>query len=144
MWTERGPSSHFLLFVSLLLSSLRRTFSYYSLNNQKVSLVSKHVTCKNRKRPPNVGCSWSHASVLVSEIPADDIIPSSFPGLAVRRRSSSLQPDRGRLAEPAEAEVQGGAGLLHRRALRGGAGQVSATLHNKLWETSAGRFSFSV
>lgn len=50
-------------------------------------------------------------------------------GLAIRRWSSSLQSDRGWLAEPAEAEVQGGARLLHCCALCSRAGEVSSHWH---------------
>lgn len=50
----------------------------------------------------------------------------SLPGLAVWWRSPALQPDSGRLAEPAEAEVQGRGRLLRGRPLCGRTGQVSS------------------
>lgn len=77
---------------------------------------------------PAAGFSPHTSFVLVSEKLGRwrhfPLSPSSRPGLAVRRRSPALQPDRGWLAEPAEAEVQGGARLLRRCPLCGRAGEV--------------------
>lgn len=103
-------------------------------------VLSHHVTSENRKSLPphslpscvsppagfNIHTSFVlffWAITLVSSSPFYS--SSSLLGLAVWWRGPTLQPDSGRLAKPAEAEVQGRGRLLCGRPLCGRTGQVS-------------------
>lgn len=131
------PGYCFVLFLFWFLLCNRFRFGGGSLQ-AKVQIVQEDklhgcpCCCNNIFLSPQLSLLTSFVLVSKERRPL-----TSFPfffsllsaGLAIRRWSSSLQSDRGWLAEPAEAEVQGGARLLHCCALCSRAGEVSSHWH---------------
>lgn len=131
------PGYCFVLFLFWFLLCNRFRFWGGSLQ-AKVQIVQEDklhgcpCCCNNIFLSPQLSLLTSFVLVSKERRPL-----TSFPfffsllsaGLAIRRWSSSLQSDRGWLAEPAEAEVQGGARLLHCCALCSRAGEVSSHWH---------------
>lgn len=128
-WTVSGSINWVTLKNPLLCSRFKEWRHWHC----KKSLSHCPSTYNNIFVPLQLVTALTLSFVLVSKKLGQwhhfPLSPSPSPGLAVRRWSSTLQPDRGWLAEPAETEVQGGARLLRGCPLCGRAGEVSTHCH---------------